>query len=163
MLIKGFVTDIKGKVPIFDEMPVKAFMLGKMESSYWGYILKNMMGKVPHDVATGFNLVKPKPEAEVEVLVGDEVKGASEGVIGAGRGVLGAAKGVMGADKRKKEKKVHMVLSEEFYQDPFDFSRWRRIRKCTSQLESLFWPCQLPKTQSTFKRPSNLPSLLSLL
>jgi hypothetical protein len=42
-----------------------------------------MMGKVPHDVATLFNLVvvKPKPEAAVEVLVGDEVDGASEGVI----------------------------------------------------------------------------------
>jgi hypothetical protein len=38
-----------------------------------------MMGTVPHNFAT--RLVKPKPEAEVEVLVGDEVDGASEGVI----------------------------------------------------------------------------------
>jgi hypothetical protein len=30
MLIKGFVTDIKDKAPIFDEMQMKAFMLGKM-------------------------------------------------------------------------------------------------------------------------------------
>jgi hypothetical protein len=40
MLIKEFVTDIKDKALIFDEMQMKAFMLGKMESSYWGYILK---------------------------------------------------------------------------------------------------------------------------
>ncbi len=53
-------------------------MLGKMETSYWGCILKNMMNKVPHDVATLFNLVKPKVEAEVEVLVGGEVDGAVE-------------------------------------------------------------------------------------
>jgi hypothetical protein len=74
MLIKGFVTDIKDKA--------------------LGYILKNMMGKVPHDVATLFNLVKPKPEAKVEVLVGDEVDGASEGVIGAATGVLGKGEGL---------------------------------------------------------------------
>ncbi len=35
MLIKGFVTDIKDKALIFDEMQRKASILGKMESSYW--------------------------------------------------------------------------------------------------------------------------------
>jgi hypothetical protein len=35
MLIKGFNTDIKDKVPIFDDTQIKAFMLRKMESTYW--------------------------------------------------------------------------------------------------------------------------------
>ncbi len=35
MLIKGFNTDIENKVPIFEEMQLKAFMLGNIESSYW--------------------------------------------------------------------------------------------------------------------------------
>ncbi len=36
-------------------------------------------------------------------------------------GVVGAAKRVMGAAKREKQKKVNVVLSEEFDQDLFDF------------------------------------------
>ena len=35
MVIKGFDTDVKRKAPIFNESQLKAFMLGKMESSYW--------------------------------------------------------------------------------------------------------------------------------
>ena len=35
MLIKGFDTDIKDKATIFDEMQMKSFMLGNMESTYW--------------------------------------------------------------------------------------------------------------------------------
>ncbi len=35
MLIKGYDTDIKGKANIFDDMDIKSFMLGNMESSYW--------------------------------------------------------------------------------------------------------------------------------
>jgi len=35
MLIKGFDTNVKDKAPIFEESPLKEFMLSQMESSYW--------------------------------------------------------------------------------------------------------------------------------
>jgi len=35
MLVKGFDTDVKDKAPIFDEVQLKAFMLGNMETTFW--------------------------------------------------------------------------------------------------------------------------------
>ena len=45
MLIKGFNTDIKDKAPIFDDTLIKAFMLGKMESTYW--LVKQAISQEP--------------------------------------------------------------------------------------------------------------------